>query len=145
MKTAIRTVLILFAAFINTYCTAATKEDIPLSVDHVETTRVDDSLVRVIEYNTELLPRITIELIQTPEVKLLQKHVIDKITIGKEDLVFKKSTGLSIDNVAIDNGVVKFTVEYYFAGGRPFITAACQVDANNNKLKPLSCQQINSQ
>jgi len=143
MKLVIRILPLLFALFVAANCTASQKEDIPLSIDHVETYRVADSLVRVIAYNTELLPRITIELIQTPDVKLLQKLVIEKITIGKEELAFKKSTSVSIDNITVENGVVNFSVEYYFSGGRPFITAACQVDANNNKLSPLTCHQVN--
>ena len=145
MKLTVTVLLLFFTAFAVTNCTVTPKEDIPLSVDQVETYRVADSLVRVIVYNTELLPQITIELIQSPEVKLVQKRVIDKISINNEELVFKKSTNVSFDNVAVDNGVVNFTVEYYFSGGRPFITASCRVDANNNKLAPLVCQQTTPQ
>jgi hypothetical protein len=141
MKSFANIAALLIGAVITYACAATPQEEIPLSVDHVETHRVADSLVRIILHNTELLPQISVELIQTPEVKLLQKRMVDSITVDNEKLIFKNSTGVFIDNVALDNGVVNFSVEYYFSHGRPFLTAHCQIDANNNTLSTLTCQK----
>jgi len=54
---------------------------IPLSVDSIETHRVREEMIRIITHNSAFLPRIDIERIATPELKLLERYIIDSLTL----------------------------------------------------------------
>ncbi len=112
---------------------------LPLSVDSVETHRVDDSLVRIIRHNMELQPLLEIERISTPDIKLVETLKIDAVTVNGETLRFKESDGVFIETLKIHKGIVEFTLGYYFhRGGNPLIQ--CTINVNNNKLGMLNCK-----
>lgn len=112
---------------------------LPLSVDNVETHRVDDSLIRIIRHNMELQPLLEIERISTPEIKLVETLKIDTVTINRETLRFKDSDGAFIETLKVHKGIVEFTLDYYFPrGGNTLIQ--CIINVNNNKLGILNCK-----
>ncbi len=112
---------------------------LPLSVDSVETHRVNDSLVRIIRHNMELQPLLEIERISTPDIKLMEILKIDAVTVNGETLRFTDSDGVFIETLKIHKGIVEFTLDYYFRrGGNTLIQ--CTINVNNNKLGMLNCK-----
>lgn len=120
---------------------------IPLKVDSVATTRVNDRLVRTIVYATDKSVQLDIELIKTPEMKtLLGKKTINKISVNVSDkpkvLDFTDSSAVSIDAVRIEDGIVKFNVEFFVRVHGGYYLSACEVDANKNQLPYPACKLV---
>jgi len=112
---------------------------LPLSIDTVETHRVDNSLIRIIRHNMELQPLLEIERISTPDIKLAETLKIDAITIAGETLGFKEADGVFIETLKIRKGIITFILDYYFLrGGNTLIK--CAINVNNNKLGMLNCK-----
>ena len=124
---------------------ATLKSDIPLAVDTVTTKRVGKQLVRVVEYNTELAQKFSIELLSTPKPTLIQKLDITEIKVNLDGqdriLKFAGSSAVSIDHVSITNSTILFSVDY-FGGGHTgsSITANCTIAINPNKLEKPECK-----
>ena len=101
---------------------------IPLSISTVASYRVDEKLVRIIEYNTALVPRLEIELIKVPGRVLLAKLVVDRIRVNHEGknllLDFEQSAGVGIDSVMVDKNKkqIRFNVEYFLLEDIPVVT-----------------------
>lgn len=115
---------------------------IPVEVFSVQTKRVAESIIRIIEYNTELKQSLVIERMQTPQVKVVEKLEISKISVGNEIIDFKTAAGVYIENMKIEKGVVTFLVDYIYGGkGGGSILVKCSMNANNNKLSELICSK----
>lgn len=118
------------------------KSDIPLSIDSVQTHRVADSLIRIIRYNMEFTPKLVIQRIETPKLKLSQQLIINKLKIKDKIIDFNHSAGTFIESLNLIKGIVKFTVMHYYpgtSGGE--ITLNCKVDVNNNKISNPICKE----
>lgn len=88
----------------------------------------------------EFTPKLVIQRIETPKLKLSQQKVIDKIKIKNRTIDFNHSAGTFIESLDMIKGVIKFTVIHYYAsssGGE--ITLNCKVDVNNNHISNPSC------
>ncbi len=121
-------------------CAEKTTSSIPLAINHVQTQRVADSVIRIIKYNMEETPRFEIERIKTPKFKLAERVIITKLKVGNRLIDFRNSAGTFIDGMFFEKGVFHFTVEHFFAGtSGGEITIKCKIDANNNKLSKPSC------
>lgn len=123
-------------------CAEKTSVDIPLSIDNIQTHRVDKSLIRIIQYNMELLPRLEIELLATPEIKLIQKLVVEKIKLKNQTIDFSDSSGSYIESLVLEDGVIKFSVEHSFSGasgGEIFLD--CAISVKGNKIFQPDCSE----
>ena len=121
------------------------KSLVPLSVDSVMTVRSNNNLIRTILYSTESAQQLDVELINAPEMNsLIDKRTIKSISVQVNDVLkvldFSNSAAVSINNIVIVNGFVKFEVEYFVRVGGGYYLSACEVDANNNSLKDAACQ-----
>ena len=113
----------------------------------VERARVNDRLVRTILYDTDKSAQLDIELIKTPEMTtLIDRRVVKKIDItvsGKrEALNFADSAATSIDNIRIDNGFVKFDVEFFVRVRGGYYLSTCTVDVSKDVLPEPMCQLV---
>lgn len=120
---------------------------IPLKVVSVERARVNDRLVRTILYDTDKSAQLDIELIKTPEMTtLINKRVIKKIAVTvsgeRKVLDFADSAATSVDNIRIDNGFVKFDVEFFVRVRGGYYLSACTVDVNKDVLPEPVCQLV---
>ena len=120
---------------------------IPLKVDAVSTTRVNDRLVRTILYTTDKSVQLDIELIKTPDMTtLIDKEVINKIRVNVSGqpkvLDFTDSTAVSIDGISIEDGIVKFNVEFFVRVHGGNYLSACEVDANKDRLPEPKCKLL---
>ena len=121
-------------------CAEKMTATIPLGINHVQTQRVADSVIRIIKYNMEVMPRLVIERLETPKYKLAEKIIIEKVNLGDRLINFKNSAGTYIDEMAFKKGFFYFTVEHYFGGtSGGGIRLNCKVDVNNNKIKKPVC------
>ena len=121
------------------------KSIVPLSVDSVIVARANDHLVRTILYSTESSPLLDIELINVPEMNILiDKKTIKSITVSVNEslkiLDFSNSSAVSINNIIIENGFIKFDVEFFVRVGGGYYLSACEVDANKRLLGDAVCQ-----
>lgn len=135
---------LLLLSFISIFSFPAFSEklisDIPLSVDSVQTHRVADSLIQIIQYNMEFTPKLVIQRLDTPKLKLLQQQVIDKIKTKNKMIDLNHSAGTFIESLALKKGVIIFTIQHYYAGSSGGeITLNCKVDVNNNKISKPTC------
>jgi len=117
---------------------------IPLKVDAVSTTRVNDRLVRTILYTTDKSVQLDIELIRVPEMTtLIDKKIINKINIivsGQQKVLdFADSAAVSIDAIHIEDGIVKFNVEFFVRVHGGNYLSTCEVDVNKARLPEPMC------
>lgn len=131
----------VFAFLLSASLFACESNEIPLTVDSVETHRVDDSLVRIIIYDTEHDPKIEIELLSTPKIALKKKLVINKVTLGKKTLDFNDSAAVSIDDLKLKDGVVKFSVDFFYRVGSGEVIMDCSVNVAGNNISKLVCEE----
>lgn len=134
------------------FCSAADsiQSDIPIAVRSVMTQRVGKSLIRVIEYNTEMTPKFSVELIKPPKMVLTQKLDVREIQIevegNKKLLEFAKSAGVFISEAAIDKDAVKFQVEYFSAGHTgAYYRSSCMVNLSDNRLTDPVCKLVSTE
>ena len=129
------------------------QSSIPLWTDTVQTHRVGDHLVRIINNFQDDLPDdqspfLEIELIKVPDRKLLDRLSINKVTVqlfGKKTVLdFRHSQMASIEDIKVINGIVHFNL--FFASGAPAPTfnvdVACEVNANLATLPQPQCHEI---
>ena len=110
------TFIFLFSCCISCSADTANKQPvIPLSVDHVETHRVGEHLVRVIQHNMELLPQIDLELLSVPTVSLIDSIAIDSIQLDGKERRFSDSSGVFIEGINIENNSIQIKLDYYFS------------------------------
>lgn len=112
---------------------------IPLSVDHVETHRVGDYLVRIIQHNMELLPQIDLELLSTPQPLLVDSLSIKSITLDGRERIFSESAGVFIENIKIGKSSVIVRMDYYFSDEESSMVT-CNVSIKDKLLLP-SCSR----
>lgn len=123
-------------------CAEKKSSTIPLGINHVQTQRVADSVIRVIKYNMEVTPQFEIERLETPRFKLAERMVINKLKVGNRWIDFTNSAGTFIDGMSFKKGIFHFTVEHFFAGtSGGETTLKCKIDANNNKLSKPVCSE----
>lgn len=124
------------------------KEDLksimPLTIDAVTTSRVNDRIVRTILYSSDKSIQLDIELIKAPEMnKLLDKKTIKKISINVASkpklLDFEDSTAVSIDAIRIEEGVVRFNVEFFVRVSGGYFLSECEVDVRKERLSEPVC------
>ena len=134
------------------FCSAADgiQSDIPIAVRSVMTQRVGKSLIRVIEYNTEMTPKFSVELIKPPKMVLTQKLDVNEIKIdlegSKKLLDFTKASGIFLTGVAIDKDSVKFQVEYFSAGHTGvYYLSSCMINIVDNRLADPVCRLVSTE
>lgn len=150
IKQAIRKQMVILPLFLllsgqacaDKHSTEQSLAQIPLSVDSVETHRVDKSLIRIIQYNMELNPRLEIERLTTPDVTLAQKVIIEKIKLKNETIDFKDSSGTYIESLNLKKGIISFTIEHSYpdiSGGEIFLE--CQINVKDNNIAHPVCAE----
>lgn len=139
MQTLFKRLFAISLGFIGVSVFAGENEKIPLAIDSIETQRVDEHLLRLVVYNTELEPKITIQLIETPVLKLAQQRIIDKMKLNGNVYDFKQDGDIDIQQTAIKHGVVSIQMEFLPHKGTASFVARCQVNANHNRLSEIQC------
>jgi len=144
MKKKLSFLLLLNACLGCGFAAPVLNSEIPLSVRHIDTWRVGQRLVRVIQHNTEMQPQLEIELIKIPGVQLVQKKVVKKISIevgGRpRELIFSDASAIFINDVNIEEGIITFKVEFFTKESGGYFLSKCELDANNNKLANYYCK-----
>lgn len=134
-------VIFLLALVSSASLFACPENEIPLSVDGIETHRVGDNLVRIISYNTEMEPKLEIELLATPKLKLKKKLVINKVKLNNEVIDFTDSAGVFISDFQLKDEAVTFSVDYFYRKGSGELIMSCSVSAKNNDLSTPVCME----
>lgn len=121
------------------------ESDIPLSIRHIETKRIDNSLVRIIKHNMEMNPVLEIERLKIPGSDFVDKMTIKSVAVehlgNKLDLEFEKSSGVFIEEIKFDNGYVVFDLEFLGLTHRdPNFNLQCSVDVRNNEFSAPKCK-----
>ncbi len=88
----------------------------------------------------EFTPKLVIQRLEIPKLKLSQQLVIDKLKIKNRIIDFNHSAGTFIESLILKRGVVMFTLVHYFAGSSGGeITLNCKIDVNNNHISNPIC------
>ena len=136
-----RFILLICILFITTLSFAdKVTPTIPVEVFSVQSTRIAESIIKIIEYNTELKQSLVIERMQTPQVKVVEKLEITKISMGNKTIDFKTAAGVYIEDMKVEKGIITFLIDYIYGGkGGGSILIKCKINANNNKLSEPVC------
>ncbi len=119
---------------------AASGSSVPTSVTGVELKRVNKSLVRVIQHNMEINPKLEIERLNTPSLDVVDYLALTSLTVNGETFAFSDSQGVFIESLSITKTAVEVTLDFYFPqGGSAMIH--CAVDIQADKFKALPCQR----
>jgi hypothetical protein len=128
--------LTLYAA---SACVQARAEVVmPLTIDKVDTYRAQGVLIRVIEYNTELVPKVRFEMIKPIKRNLMDFKNVTAIMLDKKAFEFSRSAAVSIDSIEVGDADIKFVVEYFLRKGPSFI-AQCILPIGASKFGEIIC------
>jgi len=138
----IKKIALLYFVVLFSGCASAeiSISEIPLSVDSVQTYRVNKSLIRIIQHNMEMSPRLEIQRLSTPGIKLVEELIIENIKLKNQMIDFSDSSGTYIESLVLANGVIKFSIEHFFSGssgGEIFID--CTLDVKGNQFSQPVC------
>ena len=134
-----------FLAISTTSFAQTIKSDIPMAVDNVITERVGKQLVRIIQYNTEMVQKFSVELIKPPKMALLQRLDVTEIQLEQsgqmKPLKFSGSAGVYISAVKIEKDSVVFKVEHFGTGHTGGSTVSdCAILIEPNRLGNPVCK-----
>ena len=105
---------------------------IPLSIDDVKTQLINKNLIRIIQYNTEVEPKLVIERLARPRLKVIEKLVIKKVKVGDRNIDFEDTAGVFVESINVIKNNIKFSVYFVFSGkGGGAIDFVCTVKVNN--------------
>jgi len=128
---------------INIVSASDIKPTIPLSVTDVKTQLIDKNLIRIIQYNTEAEPKLIIERLARPRLKVIENLVIKKVKVGDKYIDFEESAGVFIESMKVVKNSIKFSVYFVFSGkGGGSIDFECAVKVDNDKLAIPKCNEI---
>lgn len=114
--------------------------EVPLNVVGVERHVVNNSLIRIIQFNTEELPKFVIERLSRPSVRVLEKLVVTKLKIGDRVLDFNDTAGVFIEDIKTDKASVKFSIHFVYPGkGGSSVDLQCSVEVGNKMLHEPTC------
>ncbi len=142
MKNPISLLILVFFSLACWSCSANTAEKkpvIPLSIDHVETHRTGENLVRIIRHNMEILPQIDLELLSTPTLTLLDHLAINHIQLDGKERSFAQSAGVFVEDITLKGNKIRLTLDYYFSDEDSSIVV-CEVTIHNTFQK-LICSR----
>jgi hypothetical protein len=111
---------------------------ISASIDHVETYRVDNNLVRIIRYNMELEPKIQFEIFSTPDMKLINSLALTGITLDSKYLNFSNADGAYIESIKVENNIIVVELEYFYSGGSSALIT-CKLAVAKANFQALEC------
>ncbi len=137
---------LLISALFCTSCLQAgsvpLKSSMPLSVDTVEVHRVREQLIRIIVHNPAFLTQIEIERLATPELKLLEKQIINSITLntGKKLSFTDSVTGVYSKEITIDGTSINIPFEYFPARGQGFLVN-CTIEVGEVQFSTMDCSR----
>ncbi|ARU59245.1 hypothetical protein OLMES_5261 [Oleiphilus messinensis] len=99
---------------------------IPVSINSVETHQISENLVRIIQYNMELEPKLDIEMFTAPGMDFKQLQSIQEIDLGKEKINFANSSGTYIEGISVEDTMIHFDIDHYYLEGGS-IAISCQI------------------
>lgn len=117
---------------------------IPLKISDVKTRLINKkNLVRIIEFNTEYEPKIVIERLARPGVKVLEKLVIDKVELGNKIVDFSNSAATSFESIDVVDNDIKINVYYAYPGkGGGSVDFECIVKVSDSNFSKPKCTEI---
>ena len=89
----------------------------------------------------ELEPKIELELFQPPEMQLQDYLSITSVKTPEREYFFKKSDGVFVEDLKVNNAAVEITFEYYVPKGDA-ITLACKIPVAAKGSDSIVCSKI---
>ena len=116
------------------------KPTIPVSINEVKTQLIDKNLIRIIQYNTEVEPKLVIERLSRPRLNVLEKLVIKKVKVGNRKIDFEDTAGVFVESLKIVDNKIIFPVYFVFSGkGGGAIDFDCTVKVNDDTFSKPKC------
>lgn len=136
-------VFILAVIVLNTVYASEIEPTIPLKISEVKTQLINKKhLVRIIEFNTEHEPKIIIERLARPSIKVLEKLVISKVKLNNKIIDFENSAATSFESIVVEGNDIKFVVDYFYLGkGAGSVLFECKVNVNNENISEPVCSE----
>lgn len=140
----LKPLLFLFSALLLSSCSMADMPEaddafLPLSIDQVETYRVEDHLLRLIKHNMEIEPLFELELIEPGELKGVDRREVTSITLDGKTLSFAESAGVFVESMGVSNEGATLVLEYFYLQGSA-VMIECTFPIVNQKIEPPQCQ-----
>ncbi|EGQ7966468.1 hypothetical protein ABRZ79_01750 [Vibrio vulnificus] len=130
--------LIVIASFILICSVHTHATTLPVSIDRVETYRINGFLIRVVKHNMEVKPLLEIDKISTPEFRVIDSIEIRSVFIENKEFKFNSSSGVFIESISSRNSELLFSLEYfYLVGGSDYID--CAISINTSSMSPPTC------
>ncbi|ENT6844707.1 hypothetical protein ACFD7L_004548 [Vibrio vulnificus] len=130
--------LIAISSFILIYSVYTHATTLPVSIDRVETYRINGFLIRIVKHNMEVEPLLEIDKITTPEFRIVDSLEITSVFIEDKELKFNLSSGVFIESISSRNNEVLFSLEYFYLdGGSDYID--CAISINTSSMSNPKC------
>jgi hypothetical protein len=114
---------------------------VPVSINKIETHRVNDYLIRILKHNMELEPKVVLELFQPPEMNLKDYLSITSVKTAERLYSFKESDGVFVEDIKVNKGTVEITFEYYVPKSDA-IRLDCKIPTSGKGFDPIACSRI---
>ena len=114
---------------------------VPVSINKIETHRVNDYLIRIVKHNMELEPKVELELFQPPEMNLKDYLSITSVKTAERLYSFKESDGVFVEDIKVNKGTVEITFEYYVPKSEP-VRLECKIPTSIKGFAPIACSKV---
>lgn len=112
---------------------------IPASINHIETHRAGDQILRVIKHNMELNPVLELELFDTPDMKIADYKKLENVIWNGKTIVFKDADAIYVDSINLIKNKLSLDFDYFPPQGeeRHF---TCEVQINAVDITDPECK-----
>lgn len=111
---------------------------LPLSIDQVETYRVEEHLLRLIKHNMEIKPRFELELIDPSGPTGMDRREVTSIRLNGETLSFAESAGVFVESMGVNKEGATLVLEYFHLRGH-VDRVECVIPVVNRKIASPKC------
>lgn len=111
---------------------------LPLSIDQVETYRIEGHLLRLIKHNMELKPSFELELIDPAGPTGVDRREVTSILLNGETLSFAESAGVFFESMGANKEGATLVLEYFHLRGRAD-RIDCVIPIVNGKISSPKC------
>ncbi len=120
--------------------TTSTEAFIPLSIDSVETHRAGETLVRIIKHNMEITPKLELERLSAPNLKLIEQLTITSLVASGEKLTFADSEGVFIESIKVADSAITLSFDFSYSGGGSSLIL-CTLPLTDANFGSLTCHK----
>ena len=136
--------LTFFICILLTSCSAVAEQQkhsgVPASINNIKVHRVDDHLIRIIKHNMEIEPKVELEFILPPEMKIIDYLSITSAKTTDREYIFTNSDGVYVEGIDVTKEAIEIAFEYYLPKSEA-VRLSCKIPISNEGFGSIACEK----